>query len=143
MGGAGGMGGMDSMGGGAMGGADSKKNKKKGGADAKGNKNERPPIKDFQPKGEKKEYHPSVLRAREPIPNFQPAKPSSYEKGGKVRKSGKAQVEKGEVVLTAKEAREYRKKMGKRISTDRQGGGYSRKPGRGKAKNAKKRMRAK
>ena len=39
---------------------------------------------------------------------FKPAQPSSFHKGGRVRKSGVADVEKGEEVLTAKEAKKYR-----------------------------------
>jgi hypothetical protein len=94
--------GMGGMMGGMGGGGKEKKNKK------------RPPVQDFQPKGEKKEYHSPTLKAREPVPSFQPsggqtAKPSSYHKGGKVRKSGKANVLKGEEVLTAKQAKEYHK----------------------------------
>ena len=46
------------------------------------------------------------------------ASPSSYKKGGKVKKTGVARVHKGETVLTAKEAKKYVKKKGsqKRIS---------------------------
>ncbi len=41
------------------------------------------------------------------------AKPSSYAKGGKVRKGGTAKVHKGEVILTAVQAKECGGKMGK------------------------------
>lgn len=37
------------------------------------------------------------------------ASPSSYDHGGKVRRTGKARLKKGERVLTAKQDREYRK----------------------------------
>jgi len=40
------------------------------------------------------------------------ASPSSYKKGGKVKKTGVARVHKGETVLTAKEAKKYAKKKG-------------------------------
>jgi hypothetical protein len=39
-----------------------------------------------------------------------PAQPSSYKKGGKVKKTGTALVHKGEVVLTKAEAKKYKKK---------------------------------
>lgn len=40
------------------------------------------------------------------------AKPSSYSKGGKVKRSGRAKVHKGERVLTKKQTRKYEKKRG-------------------------------
>jgi hypothetical protein len=51
----------------------------------------------------------------EQIPDFQPkstnraSSPVSFHKGGKVKKGGKANVLKGEEVLTAKEAKKYHK----------------------------------
>jgi hypothetical protein len=41
------------------------------------------------------------------------AMPKSYAKGGKVRKTGMAKVHKGELVLTAAEAKACKGKMGK------------------------------
>jgi hypothetical protein len=84
-----------------------------GGAKKQGNK-PRPEVKDFQPKDDdsskgQKKYHPNVLRAREPISNFQPASPSSFHKGGRVKKGGVAKVKKDEEVLTPRDAKEYRK----------------------------------
>ena len=38
------------------------------------------------------------------------AMPASYKKGGKVRKTGKAQVHKGERVLNRKQTRKYERK---------------------------------
>lgn len=37
------------------------------------------------------------------------ATPSSYKRGGKVKKTGRAKVHKGEVVLTAKQARKVKR----------------------------------
>ena len=71
------------------------------------------------------------------------ALPSSYSHGGKVRRGGLAKVEKGEEVLTAKEAREYRKKTGKRISAAKQGAAYTRFRKGAEAKRAKKRVMTK
>ncbi len=45
------------------------------------------------------------------------ASPSSYRRGGKVKKGGRARVHKGEVVLTAKQAR--KRGRGKRSSGKR------------------------
>jgi hypothetical protein len=42
------------------------------------------------------------------------ASPSSYHHGGKVRRTGKAKLIKGERVLTVKENREYTRKLGKK-----------------------------
>ncbi len=55
---------------------------------------------------------PSSAHERGPIRDFSPknlpqASPSSYRKGGRVKKSGMAEIEKGERVLTAKEAKAY------------------------------------
>ena len=46
------------------------------------------------------------------------ASPSSYHHGGKVRRTGKAKVRKGERILTAKQDRKYRK-ISKRKSAAR------------------------
>jgi len=132
------MGGYSGMAGGVMGGMS-------GGGKKKKEKKQRPPVKSFQPEGEKpagekKAYHPNVLRAREPIPNFQAARPASYDQGGKVRRGGTAKVEKGEEVLTAKQAREYRRTKARRISAAAKTGRHSRKTGQGKSKGAAKRI---
>ena len=42
------------------------------------------------------------------------AMPKQFKKGGKVRKTGKALVHKGEIVLTKKQAKKYVKKTGNR-----------------------------
>jgi lipopolysaccharide export system protein LptA len=42
------------------------------------------------------------------------AEPTSFKKGGVVRKTGYAKVHRGEKVLTAREAKSYRKKSSKR-----------------------------
>ena len=59
-----------------------------------------------------------AMTAREEDPGLeqrQMAQPSSYRRGGKVRKSGMAKVHRGEVVLTKKRANKLRKKLrGKR-----------------------------
>jgi|SRR6516225_3286461 hypothetical protein len=48
------------------------------------------------------------------------ADPSAYKRGGKVKKSGRARVHKGERVLTKKQDQKYRKVMrGKRSSGKR------------------------
>lgn len=44
--------------------------------------------------------------------NDSKAQPSSYKKGGKVRKTGKAKVHKGERVLTVKQTKKFDKKGG-------------------------------
>jgi len=49
-----------------------------------------------------------------------PASPSSYHKGGKVKKSGVAKVLKGEVVLTKAQAKKYsakKKETRKRVAS--------------------------
>lgn len=47
------------------------------------------------------------------------AKPNSFKKGGKVRKTGFAKVHKGEVVLTAKEVKRAKKSGRKKVATKR------------------------
>jgi len=68
-----------------------------GGGDKKGKDNSNQSLTP-----EAKQFHPSDSSG-------QKAKPESYHKGGKVKKSGKAKVKKGEEILTAKESKEYRK----------------------------------
>jgi len=101
----GGYGGMGMMG--AQAGAKSKKKSwgdQRSTEPIKSSAHERGPIRDFSPKN---------------LPDT--ASPSSYHKGGTVRKSGVAKVKKGEEVLTPKEAREYRKLHGKRIAEKNRG----------------------
>jgi hypothetical protein len=43
-----------------------------------------------------------------------PALPPGYKRGGKVRKTGMAKVHKGERVLTAKQDRKMKKRMGRK-----------------------------
>jgi hypothetical protein len=47
------------------------------------------------------------------------AEPGTYKKGGKVRKTGSAKVHKGEVILTAAQAKACGGKMGKSKSRGR------------------------
>jgi len=42
------------------------------------------------------------------------AKPVSYKRGGKVKRSGKAKVHRGERVLTRKQTKEYERKRGRK-----------------------------
>jgi hypothetical protein len=60
-------------------------------------------VKTQQSKGDDQNYD---LRIQSP----QVAAPSSFHKGGSVRKSGWAKVKEGEVVLTEKQAKEMKKK---------------------------------
>jgi hypothetical protein len=47
------------------------------------------------------------------------ASPSSFKKGGKVKKTGMAKVHRGEFVLTAKEAKGKNKSSRKKVSSKR------------------------
>lgn len=61
----------------------------------------------------KKDDSEKSLLLREPTPS-KVANPSKFKKGGRVKRTGKALVHRGEYVLTAKQAKQYRKKNGKR-----------------------------
>lgn len=62
----------------------------------------------------KDEKNPKMMGAANP------AQPKQFKKGGKVRKTGQALVHKGEVVLTAAQAKKCgHKKSGKKLSSKR------------------------
>jgi hypothetical protein len=63
--------------------------------------------KEVESKRETGKYGASTYDLR----NRTVAEPDSYKRGGKVRKTGKAKVHKGERVLTGKQNREYERKL--------------------------------
>lgn len=70
------------------------------------------------PKGKSEEQQVKELPKRPAITRLPPeapaAYPTSYKKGGKVKKTGLALVHKGERVLTKKQASKSGKKIGKK-----------------------------
>lgn len=77
------------------------------GFDAGLGKKQKPKGKLKNDGGDKGPIDPPVAAANQSVPE-------GFKKGGKVRRTGKALVHRGEYVLTAKQAKKYTKKSGKR-----------------------------